>query len=187
MTPSEDYLLISGIQHFMFCVHQWGLIHIEDVWQENSLTYEGKMLHERADNPELKESRGSVYFSRSVAVVSHALKMQGVIDVIEFTKDRGGIYVEEKGDFYFPRILEYKRGQPKEGLEDKVQLCALAMSFEEMKNIKLDYGYLYYFSINRRLKVDFDNALRDQVKNLSEQMHYYFDNNITPKPEKNKG
>lgn len=181
---TEDYLLISGIQHYMFCKHQWGLIHLEDVWQDNVLTYEGTILHEKVDNPELKESRGNLFYSRSVAVLSKKFKMQGVIDLIEFKLHKDGLFINEKNDFFLPTIIEYKRGEPKEGLEDKVQLCALAMAFEEMKNYQLDFGYLYYFKINKRLKVFFDNDLRNTVLNLLREMWNYFSLNITPKPEK---
>lgn len=41
----NDYLMISGIQHFMFCRRQWALIHIEQQWQENRLTAEGEVIH----------------------------------------------------------------------------------------------------------------------------------------------
>ena len=44
----DDYLLISGIQHFMFCRRQWALIHIEQQWQENRLTVEGEVIHRNA-------------------------------------------------------------------------------------------------------------------------------------------
>ena len=47
----DDYLMLSGIQHFYFCKRQWGLIHLEQQWQDNSLTMQGQFLHERADNP----------------------------------------------------------------------------------------------------------------------------------------
>ena len=30
----DDYLMISGIQHFRFCRRQWALIHIEQQWAE---------------------------------------------------------------------------------------------------------------------------------------------------------
>jgi len=180
----EDYLLISGIQHFMFCKHQWGLIHIEDVWQDNVLTYEGSLLHERVHNPELNESRGDTFFSRSVAVVSHKYKIQGVIDLIEFVRDDKGLYIEERQACYQPYLVEYKRGKPKEGLEDEVQLCAQAMAFEEMKNFELDYGYIYYFQINRRIKVTFSQQLRNTVIKLLSEMNEYFRKQETPKPVK---
>lgn len=44
----EDYLQISGIQHFAFCRRQWALIHIEGQWAENARTVGGTIFHERA-------------------------------------------------------------------------------------------------------------------------------------------
>ena len=157
---------------------------MECVWDENVLTYEGRMLHERVHDYELKESRGDTYYSRGVAVCSDILRVQGVIDLIEFTNNKRGIYIEEKGDFYFPRIVEYKKGVPKEGLEDKLQLVTLAMAFEEMKGIKLDYGYLFYFGTKKREKVVFSEELRQAAVKAISEMHYFFDNRITPLPEK---
>lgn len=31
----DEYLMLSGIQHFKFCRRQWALIHIEQQWSEN--------------------------------------------------------------------------------------------------------------------------------------------------------
>lgn len=45
MYTEEEYLMISGMQHFAFCRRQWALIHIDCVWQENRLTAEGELLH----------------------------------------------------------------------------------------------------------------------------------------------
>lgn len=47
----EDMLMLSGIQHYMFCPRQWGLIHMEQLWDDNRLTVEGSLLHKRVDNP----------------------------------------------------------------------------------------------------------------------------------------
>ncbi|MDU4715833.1 MAG: Dna2/Cas4 domain-containing protein, partial [Anaerococcus sp.] len=35
----DDYLMLSGIQHFLFCKRQWALIHIENLWEENILIF----------------------------------------------------------------------------------------------------------------------------------------------------
>ena len=32
--PEDDWLALSGLQHFAFCRRQWALIHIEQQWQE---------------------------------------------------------------------------------------------------------------------------------------------------------
>ena len=42
MDSAEDYLAISGIQHFCFCRRQWALIHLEQQWAENRRTAYGK-------------------------------------------------------------------------------------------------------------------------------------------------
>ncbi len=39
----DDYLMISGIQHFKFCRRQWALIHIEQQWAENVHTVTGEL------------------------------------------------------------------------------------------------------------------------------------------------
>ena len=40
MASPDDYLLMSGIQHFSFCRRQWALIHLEQQWSENQRTAE---------------------------------------------------------------------------------------------------------------------------------------------------
>ncbi len=185
----EDYLLISGIQHFAFCKHQWGLIHIENEWNENERTFEGSALHENADNPFLKESRGNTFFSRAAGVVSDTLKMRGVIDVIEFVKTAvgKGMFIPEKKGWYEPCVIEYKRGKPKTGLEDKLQLAALAIAFEEMNNVRLEYGCLYYFGTRKRERIDFDDDLRNTVFSMAAEMRGYFQKKQTPPPIKQHG
>lgn len=59
MEYTEDqYLLLSGIQHFAFCRRQWALIHVEQQWMENVWTFEGKVMHEKAHDTEFSEKRG---------------------------------------------------------------------------------------------------------------------------------
>ena len=41
----DDYLMLSGIQHFKFCRRQWALIHIEQQWAENVHTVVGELMH----------------------------------------------------------------------------------------------------------------------------------------------
>ena len=40
----DDFLMLSGIQHFIFCRRQWALIHIEQQWKENEHTIVGELL-----------------------------------------------------------------------------------------------------------------------------------------------
>lgn len=43
----DDYLMLSGIQHFKFCRRQWALIHIEQQWAENVHTVVGELMHKK--------------------------------------------------------------------------------------------------------------------------------------------
>ena len=40
--PEDEWLALSGIQHFEFCKRQWALIHIEEQWRDNTRTYAGE-------------------------------------------------------------------------------------------------------------------------------------------------
>ena len=53
----EDYLMISGIQHFKFCRRQWALIHVEQQWAENAHTVVGELMHRKVHDPYLTEKR----------------------------------------------------------------------------------------------------------------------------------
>lgn len=57
----DDYLMLSGIQHFQFCKRQWALIHIEQQWLDNEATAHGQVLHTKADNPYIKENEKSFW------------------------------------------------------------------------------------------------------------------------------
>lgn len=178
----DDLLLLSGIQHFAFCERQWGLIHVENQWVENVRTVEGKNLHQRVDDPYFTETRGEVKIVRSVSLMSKALGLYGVADVIELqmlptNKDNPGVRYN---------IVEYKRGKLKSDDRDVVQLCAQALCLEEMLAITIDYGYLYYGETKHRHRVEFGEDLRARVKELADRMHELFAKGETPPPKKGK-
>lgn len=176
----DDLLPLSGIQHFAFCERQWALIHVESQWVENLRTAEGRLLHQRVDDPYFTESRGDVKTVRSVPLLSKALGLYGVADVIELHLNAD----DASGMRY--NIVEYKRGKPKPDDRDEVQLCAQAICLEEMLAITLDYGYMYYGETKHRHQVDFDDTLRERVKILAEKMHLLYAHGITPPAIKGK-
>lgn len=141
---------------------------------------EGKILHQRTDDPYFTETRGDIKIIRSVSLVSKTLGLYGVADVIELQK------LSKAGSDYSYSIVEYKRGKPKPDDRDEVQLCAQAICLEEMLSINLEHGYLFYGQIKRRNKVVLDNFLRTRVKNLAEEMHRLFNLGATPPPVKDK-
>jgi hypothetical protein len=79
----DELLPLSGIQHFAFCRRQWALIHVERQWEDNALTAEGKLLHQRTDDPFLTETRGGIVVARAMPVASYRLGLYGICDVVE--------------------------------------------------------------------------------------------------------
>ena len=66
MSYSEDeYLMLSGIQHFCFCRRQWALIHLEQQWAENIRTVDGEIFHKNAHDKERHETRGNQIIVRA--------------------------------------------------------------------------------------------------------------------------
>ncbi len=84
MFQEEDFLQLSGIQHFEFCRRQWALAYIEMQWQENVRTVEGKILHEKAHDAGMKEKRGDLLVVRALPIHSREMGVSGECDVVEF-------------------------------------------------------------------------------------------------------
>lgn len=96
MYDEDDYLQLSGIQHFAFCRRQWALAYIEMQWQENVRTVEGKILHENAHDPGLKEKRGDLLIVRAMPVHSCEMGVSGECDVVEFHRVKEGDFTAWK-------------------------------------------------------------------------------------------
>lgn len=181
MYNEDEFLQLSGIQHFAFCRRQWALIHIEMQWKENLRTVEGQILHENAHNPEMNEKRGNVIVVRAMPVHSRKMGVSGECDVVEFHKSDKGAHINGREGVYMPVPVEYKRGEPKSDNIDILQLAAQALCLEEMFCTDINYGYIYYGETRHRLKVDFDDEIRNEVVKLFEEMHLYYRCGYTPK------
>ena len=177
----EDFLLISGIQHFVFCRRQWALIHVEQQWEENYFTVDGEIKHERTNNPNIHEKRRDTITVRAMPVKSHVLGITGKCDVVEFKKDEMGIHIPQYNDKFTVTPIEYKRGKPKEDNSDILQLLAEAYCLEEMLAAQIDKGYLFYFETRRKEEVIFTDELRKQLTDMIEEMHSYMNRGYTPK------
>ena len=182
----EDYLQLSGIQHFAFCHRQWALIHIEELWAENERTVGGEQLHERAHDAALSELRGDVLTVRAMPVRSRELGVNGVCDVVEFIRDAAGVPLTGRKGTFRPYPVEYKHGQAKLDDCDRLQLCAQAMCLEEMLAVPVPAGALYYGETRRRELVPLDAELRTQVRDYVEEMHADMRRHYTPKPKRGK-
>ena len=182
----EDYLMISGIQHFIFCRRQWALIHVEQQWEENYFTVDGELKHERADNPEIYEKRKNTISIHALQVKSQILGITGKCDIVELKSSENGVYLPQYNGCYSVAPIEYKRGKPKEDNSDKLQLLAEAYCLEEMLAARIDKGYLFYFETRRREEVLFTEELRQQLSQTLEEMHSYMKRGFTPKVKTGK-
>lgn len=182
----EDYLQLSGLQHFRFCRRQWALIHIENQWAENFRTVDGSLMHEKAHESGSSESRGDLLIVRGLAVHSSSLGVSGQCDVVEFRRNPDGILLQNREGLWQPFPVEYKRGKPKENNADSLQLCGQAMCLEEMLCCAIPEGALFYGETRRRLSVPFTQELRGQVQGLLTEMHDLFRKQYTPKVKPSK-
>lgn len=177
----EDYLMLSGIQHFAFCRRQWALIHIEQQWAENVHTVEGELLHKNAHDPYYSEKRNDVIISRGLPVHSRTMGVSGVCDIVEFSRSEEGVSLHGHRGLFQIYPVEYKRGKPKDTDIDILQLTAQAMCLEEMLAARIEEGALFYGEIKRREKVLFTEELRAQVRADFAEMHQIYDRKYTPK------
>jgi CRISPR-associated exonuclease Cas4 len=172
----DDYLPLSGLQHLVYCERQFALIHVEQLWAENELTVSGRQLHERADLP--GEAFGAdVRIARALPLRSDRLRLAGKADVVEFHREPspGG------PDVWRPFPVEYKRGRPRPGGADEVQLCAQAVCLEEMLAVEVPRGALFYGRTRRRKPVTFTPDLRARVEDAARRCHELFNHRETPR------
>lgn len=185
MFTEADLLPLSALQHLAFCERQWGLIHLEQVWDENRLTVEGRHLHERADEP-VSENRRDLRIARGLRIRSLRLGLAGRADVVEFHRlaESGAppdtITLEGAAGCWRPFPVEYKRGKPKAGAWDEVQLCAQALCLEEMLGVAIAAGALFYGQPRRRYPVELTAALRQRTEALAARVHELFAVGRTP-------
>lgn len=183
----EEYLALSGIQHFAFCRRQWALIHLEQQWVENGRTVEGELLHRTAHDESCTEKRGDTVIIRGMRVSSRRLAVSGSCDVVEFHRTPEGILLHGWEGLWQPYPVEYKRGSPKENHADLLQICAQAMCLEEMLCCEVPEGSLYYGETRHRLRVNFTRELRHEVESMLAEMRALYQRGWTPNVKPTKG
>jgi CRISPR-associated exonuclease Cas4 len=183
MFSEDDLLPLSGLQHLVFCERQWGLIHIEQQWEENRLTTEGRILHERVHEAGT-EARPGVVTARGLHLRSFRFGLTGQADVVEFRLAEpgaaGAAQLPDRKGWWRPFPVEYKRGRPKADGCDEVQLCAQALCLEEILGVAIDGGALFYGTTRRRKEVPFDAGLRNRTEGLARRMHDLYSARVTP-------
>lgn len=184
MFSEEDLLPLSALQHLVFCARQCALIHLEQVWEDNPLTLQGQQLHEKVDGG-AGESRGDLRIVRGLPLRSFRLGLAGRADAVELHRlpaGEAGAFLPDGSGPWRPFPIEYKRGEPKSHRADEVQLCAQALCLEEMWEISIPAGALFYGEPRRRLDVPFDGELRNLTEQTAESLHRLITSGVTPPP-----
>ncbi len=190
---------LSALQHYLFCPRQCALIHIEQAWEENRLTAEGRVLHE-ATSEIGAETRRGVRVVTAMPLASRRLGVSGIADLVELHAVKDGEppassreavgqgktasigEVGGQGKKWRPFPVEYKRGKPKSHRADEVQLCAQAMALEEMFGTTLEEGALFYGEPRRRTPVALDTELRALTEEVAKNASAMIASGATPKP-----
>lgn len=186
MKDDDQYLSLSGIQHFAFCRRRWALIHIEQRWADNVHTTEGMLFHGTPHEGLRGERRGNTLIVRHMHVVSHTLGISGICDVVEFHVDKKGIALHGREGLWQPLPVEYKKGRPHALRADSLQLCAQAICLEEMLVCSIPVAYMYYGEPHRRTEVALDEALRNEVGQMVREMQALYGRHHTPRVKKRK-
>jgi len=182
----DNYLMLSGIQHFKYCRRQWALIHIEQQWGENVHTVAGELMHKKVHDPYLVEKRKDLLIARSLPIASRELGISGECDVVEFHQCEDGIEIHGHRGLFSVYPIEYKKGKPKLTEEDRLQLVAQALCLEEMFSTNILKGALFYGQTRRREVVEITEDLRQEVRSMFQEMHQYFERKYTPKVKYSK-
>jgi len=158
----DDLIQISALQHALFCERQYALTHLEQTWEENRFTAEGRVLHERVD-AEHHESRRLFKQEYGMPVRSLQWGLIGKCDLVELWHTKDGS-VEKVSP------VEFKRGRKKADDTDRVQLCAQVLCLEEMFGFNIEGGQFYYLQEHRRTTEVIDAPLRERTAVLIERI-----------------
>lgn len=172
IAEQPDPVMVSALEHYSYCPRQCALIHLEHVWDENVYTMRGRDVHERVDEASSHEMAG-VRVERALPIWSKRLNLTGRADVVEF---HDGV----------PYPVEYKSGRHRRGHHEELQLCAQAVCLEEMLNIKVDKGALYWHGSRERKEVVLTEALKTTVGEIAAAVQDMLSARCMPPPVNDK-
>ena len=170
-TPEQ--IPISALQHWHYCPRQCGLIHLEQVFDENIHTLRGQAVHSKVDKPGVETAKG-VRVERALPLWHDALGLVGKSDVVEFLA--GGV----------PYPVEYKHGSRNKAAAiaacDDIQLAAQAMCLQAMTGKAVNEGAIYYATSKRRRVVPITDQLRLDVAQTADAIRHMLASGELPPP-----
>lgn len=169
MSADDLIVLISSLEHWSYCPRQCGLIHVEQVFDENVFTLRGSRAHARVSEPATTTEDGK-RVERALPVWSDTLGVYGVADVVEFHPNGSVV------------PIEYKHGPRKANRHDDLQLCAYALCLEEMTGRPVPGGAVFSVKSKRRREVAFSEHLRAETRQAIADVRAMLHNGHLPPP-----
>jgi CRISPR-associated exonuclease Cas4 len=170
---SPEQVPLSALQHWQYCPRQCGLIHLEQVFDENVHTLRGQAMHAKVDKPGVETAKG-VRVERTLPLWHDAIGLVGKSDVVEFLA--GGV----------PYPVEYKHGSRNKAADiaacDDIQLAAQALCLEAMTGKPVNEGALYYATSKRRRVVPITAQLRLDVAQTADAIRNMLASGALPPP-----
>lgn len=165
MANELDQIPLSALQHWHYCPRQCGLIHLEQVFDDNVHTLRGQAVHAKVDKPGVETVKG-VRVERALPLWHDELGLVGKADVVEFSAS--GV----------PYPVEYKHGSRHKAADiaacDDIQLAAQAMCLEAMTGHAVIEGAIFYATSKRRRMVPITVQLRAQVEQTVQDIRQMF-------------
>lgn len=175
-TPNSaefEPVALSALQHWAYCPRQCGLIHLEQVFDDNLHTLRGQAVHARTDQPGVESAKG-LRVERALPLWHDDLGLIGKSDVVEFLPDGT------------PYPVEYKHGSRHKAADiaacDDLQLAAQALCLQAMTGQPVPEGALYYASSRRRRVVAITPELCAQVADTAQAVRQMLTNGQLPPP-----
>ncbi len=139
---------ISALEHYSYCPRQCALIHVEGCYLENKWTAQGSVAHQRVDTDVAWRGGRTM---RAMVLFSDRRGLIGRADAVEM--EAGGV----------PYPVEYKSGPARDWIHEAIQLCAQAMCLEEMFDVVVPAGAVYYAASHRRREIVLTDELRERT------------------------
>lgn len=164
----EPIVLLSALEHHIYCPRQCALIHVDGIWAENKDTIRGRRVHRRVDTPGGRRERDRLII-RALPLHSDRYGLAGRSDAIEIQPDGSLVPIEHKAGVSHSRAA-------------RVQLCGQALCLEDMFECDVPTGWIWYGGTKRRERVDIDRELRELTTEVAEKIRAEIIDGVLPEP-----
>lgn len=181
----QPLLPVRRLHNFVYCPRLCYLQWVENLFVENEDTVAGTAAHRRVDKPSTFEDERQAHLSsdlpegarlRSLHLTSEALRLTGIVDMVEGGPNGG-------------RIVDYKRGSARRAENgdriakeyDAIQVAAHALLLAEV-GVNISDASIYYASDRRHVLVELTPALFDKTREAISATHALGQSGRMPPP-----